>query len=140
MGDITIFGLPVALGTMIYQAILFTVLFILLRKFVVPKLIAVLESRKGTIEKQLLLAETYKNEGEQYAKEQHELLQQAKFEAKEMMKRTEKEAENLIKMAKEEANMIRQQAYNHSLKEAQRDAGWDNPLRNHSVRLLKIWN
>lgn len=123
MGDITIFGLPVALGTMIYQAILFTVLFILIRKFVVPKLIAVLESRKGTIEKQLLLAETYKNEGEQYAKEQQELLQQAKFEAKEMMKRSEKEAENLIKMAKEEANMIRQQAYNHSLKEAQRDAG-----------------
>ncbi|WP_318505864.1 hypothetical protein [Bacillus sp. T3] len=123
MGDFTIFGLPIALGTMIYQAILFTVLFILLRKFVVPKLIAVLETRKGTIEKQLLLAETYKKEGEQYAKEQHELLQKAKFEAKELMKRSEKEAQNLIKMAKEEANMIRQQAYNLSLKEQQRDAG-----------------
>jgi F-type H+-transporting ATPase subunit b len=123
MGDFTIFGLPVALGTMIYQAFLFTVLFLLLRKFVMPKLIKVLDTRKESIENQLNLAQTYKNEGEMYAKQQEELLQQAKFEAREMIKRSQKEAQNIIKMAKEEANMIRTQAYNSTLNDRQRDAG-----------------
>lgn len=123
MGDFTIFGMNVALGTMIYQAVLFTGLFLLLRKFVLPKLVAVLENRKLHIEKQLMLAENFKSEGEMYAKEQEELLKQVKVEAKDIISRSQKEAQTIIKLAKEEANMIRTQAYNSLPTDRQRDAG-----------------
>ncbi|WP_147533565.1 hypothetical protein [Bacillus marasmi] len=123
MGDFTIFGMNVALGTMIYQALLFTGLFLLLRKYVLPKLVAVLENRKLHIEKQLMLAESFKAEGEQYAKEQENLLREAKIEAKEIITRSQKEALIIIKLAKEEANMIRTQAYNSLPTDRQRDAG-----------------
>ncbi|NMD69734.1 hypothetical protein HHO41_05495 [Bacillus sp. DNRA2] len=123
MGDFTIFGMHVALGTMIYQAALFTGLFLLLRKYVLPNLVAVLENRKLTIEKQLMLAENFKSEGEMYAKEQEALLQQTKVEAKEIIKQSQKEAQAIIKMAKEEANMIISQAYNSLPTDRQRDVG-----------------
>lgn len=123
MGDFTIFGMHVALGTMIYQAALFTGLFLLLRKFVLPKLVAVLETRKLNIEKQLMLAENFKSEGEMFAKEQEELLRKAKMEANEIIKQSQREAQSIIKMAKEEANMIISQAYNSLPKDRQREVG-----------------
>ena len=61
MGDITIFGLPVSLGTMIYQAIIFTVLVFILKKLVFKKIVGVMESRKSHIENQLQLTEQYRD-------------------------------------------------------------------------------
>ncbi len=124
MGDLTIFEIPISLGTMIYQAFLFTVLFVLLRKFVVKKLVKVLVTRKETIENQLAVAKNYQIEGESFAMEQKQLLEQAKVEARELISKGQKEAQNIINMAKEEAGMIRAQAYNEIINNnRKRDVG-----------------
>ena len=124
MGDFTIFEIPISLGTMIYQAFLFTVLFVLLRKFVIGKLVKVLENRKQTIENQLAVAKNYQLDGESFAMEQKAILEQARIEAKELIKKGQKEAQNIINMAKEEAGMIRTQAYNETINNnRKRDVG-----------------
>lgn len=124
MGDLTIFEIPISLGTMIYQAFLFTVLFVLLRKFVVKKLVKVLVNRKETIENQLAVAKNYQIEGKSFAMEQKQLLEQAKIEARELIRKGQKEAQNIINMAKEEAGMIRAQAYNETINNnRKRDVG-----------------
>lgn len=124
MGDLTIFKIPISLGTMIYQAFLFTVLFVLLRKFVVKKLVNVLVARKQTIENQLATAKKHQMEGESFATEQKQLLEQAKIEARELIRKGQKEAQNIINMAKEEAGMIRAQAYNETINNnRKRDVG-----------------
>jgi ATP synthase B/B' CF(0) len=60
MGDIELFGIQISLGTMIYQAIIFTILVFLIKKFVMKKLLNVMEDRQTYIENQLLLAEKYR--------------------------------------------------------------------------------
>lgn len=110
MGDFTIFGLPVSLGTMIFQAALFTVLVFLLKKFVFKKLVNVMETRKQYIEKQLQLSEKYKLDAEKVLEEQNELLRQARKEARELMKHSEIEGKLIIKDAKEEAKLILKEA------------------------------
>ena len=62
LGDITLFGLPISLGTMVYQAIIFTVLVFILKKLVFKRLVGVMNSRKIHIENQLQLTEQYKQE------------------------------------------------------------------------------
>jgi F-type H+-transporting ATPase subunit b len=60
LGDLTLFGLPISLGTMLYQAVIFTVLVFILKKFVFKKLVDILEKRKQHIDDQLQLTEQYK--------------------------------------------------------------------------------
>lgn len=114
MGDFYVFGLPVALGTMIYQAAIFTVLVFLLKKFVLKKVVNVMETRKQYIEKQLKLSEKYKLEAEKVLEDQNEMLRQARKDAREMLKHSEIEAKLIIKDAKAEAKLI--------IKEAKEDA------------------
>lgn len=123
MGDVVIFGLPVALGTMIYQALLFTVLFWLMKKFVLNKVVAVMEKRKQAIAQQLNLAERYRKEGELTLKTQQELLEKARFEARDIIRKGEKEAQEILKEAKNEAALIHSDAYKQAVQIRKRDAG-----------------
>lgn len=106
MGDFYLLGLPVSLGTMIYQAIIFTVLVILLKKFVISRLLKVFETRKAYIENQLNLSEKYKLDSKNEAILQIELINNAKKEAKEIVARSRQEAISIKKEANIEAKEI----------------------------------
>ncbi|MEH7109878.1 ATP synthase F0 subunit B [Bacillus sp. JJ1764] len=120
MGDLTLFGLPVSLGTMLYQASLFTVLVFILKKLVFKKMVGVLEKRKQHIEHQLSLTEQYKKEAIINLEASEEILKSAKLEAWEIRKLSEKEAKLILHSAKEEAKCI--------LKEAKEEAYHSQPL------------
>jgi F-type H+-transporting ATPase subunit b len=111
MGDFEVFGLPVSLGTMIYQAILFTVLVFVLKRFFLKKIVNVMETRRRSIEEQLKLAEFYKAEAERKLFEHQELLKHAEHEAKHLVSKSRQDAAQIIKTAKKEAMMIRSEAY-----------------------------
>jgi F-type H+-transporting ATPase subunit b len=111
MSDFEIFGLPVYLGTMIYQAILFTALVFVLKRFFLKKIVNVMENRRKAIEEQLELAESYKAEAKMKLVEQQKLLDQAENEAKFLVSKSRKEAAQIVKAAKKEAMLIRSEAY-----------------------------
>jgi F-type H+-transporting ATPase subunit b len=111
MGDFEVFGLPVSLGTMIYQAILFTVLVFVLKRFFLKKIVNVMEKRRKSIEEQLKLAESYKAEAERKLLEQQDLLELAEHEARHLVSKSRQDAAQIIKAAKKEAMMIRSEAY-----------------------------
>lgn len=73
MGDISIFGIPISLGTMIYQAVIFTILIYILKNKYLSKLLDALEKRRETIQNKLMLAESYKKEAEEELRKQREL-------------------------------------------------------------------
>ena len=115
MGDFSLFGLPVSLGTMIYQAIIFTILVFILKKLVFKKMVDILEKRKHHIEKQLLLTEQYKQEAEQNLEASKDVLKQAKKVAREIRTYSENEAKLIIHDAKEEAKDIVKKAKEDTL-------------------------
>jgi F-type H+-transporting ATPase subunit b len=128
LGDITIFGLPVSLGTMIYQAFLFTVLVFILKKLVFKKMVGILDKRKQNIENQLALTEQYKIDAKKNLDASEDVLKQAKIDAREIRKRSENEAKLILQSAKEEAKLI--------LKEANRETFHSNPLTfSHSEQI-----
>lgn len=106
MGDFTLFGLPVSLGTMIFQAAMFTVLVFLLKNLVFKKITGILEKRRQYIETQLQLAEQCKLDAEKNLAATENALKQAKIEAREIRNRSEKEARIIIQAAKEEAKQV----------------------------------
>ena len=106
MGDITLFGLPISLGTMMYQVFIFTVLVFILKKLVFKKLVAILENRKQHIENQLQLTEQYKQEAEKNLELSAEVLNQARKDAREIMRHSEHEANLMILDAKAQAREI----------------------------------
>jgi F0F1-type ATP synthase membrane subunit b/b' len=114
LGDITILGLPISLGTMIYQAVIFTVLVLILKKLVFKKLVAILENRKHHIQNQLQLTEEYKLEAEKNLEMSEQVLKQAKIDAREIRRHTENEAKLIIQSAKEEARRILREAKTES--------------------------
>jgi F-type H+-transporting ATPase subunit b len=116
LGDITLFGLPISLGTMIYQAIIFTVLVFILKKLVFKKLVGILESRKKHIENQLLLTEQYKLEAEKNLELSVEALNQARRDARAIMKHSENEAKLMIMDAKAEAKEILKEVKENSFR------------------------
>lgn len=113
MGDIVILGLPISLGTMIYQAVLFTALIFILKRKFLGKVVNALENRRESIDTQLKLAESSKKEAEEELLKQREITQKATREAKEMIARAREEALSIIKAARKEAFSIRTEAYEH---------------------------
>lgn len=111
MGDFEIFGMPVSLGTMIYQAVLFTVLIFILKNKMLNKVVEAMEKRRNTIENELNLAETYKMEAEADMMRQRELTEQATQEARKIIAKGREEAATVVKEARKEALMIRTQAF-----------------------------
>lgn len=110
MGDFQILGVPVSLGTMIYQAAIFTILVLLLKKFVFKKLVNVIESRKQYIERQLQLSQQYKHQAEKVLEDQNALLIQARQQAVDILNHSEEEANMIIKDAEKEAGKILKEA------------------------------
>ncbi|WP_251552176.1 ATP synthase F0 subunit B [Neobacillus muris] len=106
MGDITLLGLPISLGTMIYQACLFTILTFALKKFVFKKMVGILDMRKQNIENQLKLTEQNNLVAEQNLLASETILKQARMDAREMRKYSENEAKLIIQSAKEEAKHL----------------------------------
>jgi F0F1-type ATP synthase membrane subunit b/b' len=115
LGDVTIFGLPVSLGTMVYQAIIFTILVFILKKLVFQKIVNILEKRKQHIENQLLLTEQYKQDAKKNLDRSAAVLKQARADAIEMLKHSENEANLIIEDAKIEARAILKQAKEESM-------------------------
>lgn len=111
MGDFEIFGMPVSLGTMIYQAILFTILILILKRKLLGKVVEAMENRRETIENELKLAETFKQDAEANMIKQRELAEAASDEARKIIAKGRAEAANIVKEARKEALMIRTQAY-----------------------------
>lgn len=112
MGDFEIFGMPVSLGTMIYQAVLFTVLIVILKNKLLNKAVEAMEKRRDTIDNELKLAESYRLEAEANMMKQRELTEQATHQAQKTIAAGRAEASNIVKEARKEALMIRTQAYN----------------------------
>lgn len=110
MGDFTLFNLPISVGTMIYQAIIFTVLVFILKKLVFKKIVGIMDSRKKHIENQLQLTEEYKLQAEKNLETSTEILNQARKDARDIMKHSEKEAKLMIIDAKAEVKKILQEA------------------------------
>jgi len=111
MGDFEIFGMPVSLGTMIYQAILFTILIFILKRKMLGKVVEAMENRRETIENELKLAESFKHEAETNMIKQRELTEEATNEGRKIIAKARAEAGNIVKEARKEALLIRTQAY-----------------------------
>src|SRR4051812_27957934 len=116
LGDITLFGLPISLGTMVYQAIIFTVLVFILKKLVFKRLVGVMDNRKIHIENQLQLTEQYKQEAGKNLELSAEILNQARRDAREIMRHSENEAKLMISDAKLEAREILKEAKEESFR------------------------
>lgn len=111
MGDFEIFGMPVSLGTMIYQAVLFTVLIFILKRKLLGKIVEAMENRRESIENELKLAETFKLDAEANMMKQRELTEVASQEARKVISQARAEASNILKEARKEALMVRTQAF-----------------------------
>lgn len=110
MGDITLFGIPISFGTMLYQAIIFTVLVFILKKLVFKKLVNILDNRKQHIENQLQLTEKYKLDAEKNLETSEILLKQARSDSREIRKHSENEAKLILQEAKDKAKQILKEA------------------------------
>lgn len=110
-----LFGLPISLGTMIYQAFIFTVLTFLLKRYVYQKLVNIMETRKLHIEKQLQIAEKANFEAKQKLEETNVTLKQARQTAKEILEHSESEGEHILHEAKVEAKRILKEAKEESI-------------------------
>lgn len=111
MGEFEIFGMPVSLGTMIFQAIIFTALIWILKQKFLSKLVGAMESRRESIDNQLNLAETYKHEAEAELLKQREMTEKATQDAKQIIAKAREEANIIVKAARKEAFTIRTEAY-----------------------------
>ena len=111
MGDIEIFGIPISIGTMIYQAILFTVLIFILKNKLLGKLVDAMENRRESIENQLKLAETYKKEAEDLLIKQREDSLKAIHESRDVLANAHEAASEIIMEARKDAQTTRTQAF-----------------------------
>jgi F-type H+-transporting ATPase subunit b len=111
MGDIEIFGIPISIGTMIYQAILFTVLIFILKNKLLGKLVDAMENRRESIDNQLKLADTYKKEAEDLLIKQREDSLRALHESRDLLANAHEEASEIIMEARKDAHTTRTQAF-----------------------------
>src|SRR5690554_8175643 len=111
MGDLFIFDIPISIGTMLYQAFIFSVLLFVLHKLFFKKIIEILDNRKKLIVEQLEEVERYKESAKKKYEIQMEELEQAKIEARKVRDNSNKEAEFIIRNAKMEASKLRRDVY-----------------------------
>jgi F-type H+-transporting ATPase subunit b len=111
MGDIEIFGIPISIGTMIYQAILFTVLIFILKNKLLGKLVDAMENRRESIDNQIKLAGTYKKEAEDLLIKQREDSLKALHASRDLLANAHEEASEIIMEARKDAQTTRTQAF-----------------------------
>ncbi|MFC4077362.1 F0F1 ATP synthase subunit B [Salinithrix halophila] len=101
-------------GTMIFQAVAFIALMLLVSKFALRPMLGVLKKRQDYIDEQISSAEKNREQAEKLVAEQREALEAARGEAKEILERTksqkEREAEEIIKGAQERAERMIKEA------------------------------
>ncbi len=111
MGDIEILGIPISLGTMIFQAVIFTILIYILKNKYLSKLLDALEKRRDSIANKLMLAESYKKEAEEELLKQRELTKNAVRESKRIITNARDEAAVILRDARKDALTIRTEAF-----------------------------
>lgn len=98
-------------GTMLFQAIVFLLLVLIVGKFALKPALAIMEKRRQHIEEQLKTAESNRQESEALLAEQRRLLDEARLEAKAILDRVTKqandEAARIVNEAKATAERIK---------------------------------
>jgi F-type H+-transporting ATPase subunit b len=122
MGDIEIFGIPISIGTMIYQAILFTVLIFILKNKLLGKIVNAMENRRESIANQLRLAGTYKQEAEDLLTKQREESLRALHESRDVLANAREEASLILMEARKDAHTTRTQAFEEGRARKERGA------------------
>ncbi len=101
-------------GTMLFQAIVFLVLLLLVRKFAMGPAMAVMEKRRQHIENEITTAERNRQEAEALLAEQRRVLDEARVEAKAILDRVTKqandEAARIVEDAKAAADRLKAEA------------------------------
>ncbi len=90
-------------GTMLFQALVFLVLLLLVRKFAMGPAMAVMEKRRQHIENEISAAERNRQEAEALLAEQRRILDEARTEAKAILDRVTKQANDESARIVEEA-------------------------------------
>ena len=86
-----------------WLAITFSILFVLLSKFILPKISANLETRKSLILENISTAEKRREESESKIKEYNEIIKKSKNEAKNLMNQAKKKIDERYKSKKRNA-------------------------------------
>ena len=93
-------------GLIIWQAIGFIILLIILAKFAWKPILAALEEREGAIENSLKSAEIARKEMANLVAENEKLLMQARGERDEILKKANEYSSKIMEQAKEDASKI----------------------------------
>jgi len=93
------------IGVVFWLAVIFLVVFFLLKKYAWGPILSALEAREKRIEEALRAAEAARNELRTLKQEQEKLLEQAKRQEQEIIAEAKKIKETIIEEAKEEARL-----------------------------------
>lgn len=88
MGDFFIFGLPVSIGTILYQLVIFSILVFVMHKLFIKKVVEMLNGRRDRVVEQIASTEKFKQEAREKLLEQEELLEEAKIAASNIRKKS----------------------------------------------------
>ncbi|MEH7387246.1 F0F1 ATP synthase subunit B [Bacillus sp. JJ1521] len=106
--------LPVNLGDIIFQLVVFIVLLALLKKFAGGPLMNIMKQREEHIANEIDSAEKNHQEAKKIAEEQRELLKKSRTEAAELIENArklgEEQKEGIIQAARDEANRLKEAA------------------------------
>ncbi|MEX2593495.1 MAG: F0F1 ATP synthase subunit B [Anditalea sp.] len=93
-------------GLIIWQALGFIVLLIILAKFAWKPILAALEEREGAIESSIKAAEIARTEMANLVAENEKLLLQARIERDEILKKANEYSANIMEQAREDASKV----------------------------------
>lgn len=106
--------MSIQFGTMLFQLVVFIILFLLLKKYAFGPLMSVMNKRAEYIQDQLSTADKNREEAERLAQEHRTAIQNAKQEAHDMLENArrsgEKQAADLIAAAEAEAKRLKDEA------------------------------
>jgi F-type H+-transporting ATPase subunit b len=107
-------GIPVNLGDIIFQLVVFIILLALLRKFAFGPIMNMMKQREQHIANEIDTAEQNHQEAKKLAEEQRELLKKSRTEAAELIENArklgEEQKDGIIQAAREEANRLKEAA------------------------------
>ena len=113
-GDLTLLGLPVQIGTMLFQLVVFLLLVYLLQRYAWPYVARALEERRERIRADLEEAARQRAEAQALIEEQRRLLDEARAKAEEILRRRERiaeeERERMLEEARQAVEKIRADA------------------------------
>ncbi|MCC3356233.1 F0F1 ATP synthase subunit B [Bacillus sp. REN16] len=106
--------LPVNLGDIIFQLVVFIILMALLKKFALGPIMNIMKQRESHIASEIDSAEQNNQEAKKLVEEQRELLKKSRSEAAELIENARKlgdeQKEGIIQAARDEANRLKEAA------------------------------